>query len=234
MESSNVGAIVFLKLFVRRLKRSDTFQIPEKSVSLHLESEKYIVGTVQRKTYAPEIFCLEQNLPLSKSSHILSLDPFLDYNHLLSIGGRLKHANITLPEKHPLLIPGKHHIAKLMISQVHKDIQPQGRHLTEGALRAAGYWMTGAKRLIALHMHNCVPCRKLRRPLELQKMSDLPPDRLEPCPPFSNVGVDVFGPWNIMTRGSRGGSGQLKRWGVMFSCLTTRAGHIELKCHYLH
>ena len=189
-------------------------------MSLHLETEKYIVSTVQRETYAPEIFCLEQNLPLSKSSHILSLDPFLDYNHLLSIGGRLKHANIPLPEKH--------HIAKLLISQVHEDIQHQGRHLTEGALRAAGYWVTGAKRLIALHMHKCVPCRKLRRPLELQKMSDLPPDRLEPGPPFSIVGVDVFGPWNIMTRRSRGGCGQSKRWAVMFSCLTTRAVHIEL------
>nr|XP_022305787.1 uncharacterized protein LOC111112553 [Crassostrea virginica] len=223
-----VGAIVLLKLYVRRWKRSDTSQIREKSVSLYLETEKYIVRTVQRENYAPEISCLEQNLPLPKSSHILSLDPFLDSNHLLSIGGRLKHANIPLPEKHPLLIPGKHHIAKLLISQVHEDIQHQGRHLTEGSLRAAGYWVTGAKRLISLHVHKCVPCRKLRRPLELQKMSDLPPDRLEPGPPFSNVGVDVFGPWNIMTRRTRGGSAQSKRWAVMFSCLTTRAVHIEL------
>ena len=139
-----------------------------------------------------------------------------------------KHTNIPLPEKNPLLFPGKHYIAKLLISQVHEDIQHQCRHLTEGALRAAGYWVTGAKRLIALHVHKCVPYRKLRRPLELQKMSDLPPDRLEPGPPFSNVGVDVFGPWNIMTRRTRGGSAQSKRWAVMFSCLTTRAVHIEL------
>ena len=47
--------------------------------------------------------------------------------------------------------------------------------------------MTGAKRLIALHMHKCVPRRKLRRPLEFQKMSNLPPERLEPGPSFSNV-----------------------------------------------
>ena len=116
-----------LKLYVRRWKRSDTSQIREKSVSLYLETEKYIVRTVQREIYAPEISCLEQNLPLPKSSHILSLDPFLDSNHLLSIGGRLKHADIPLPEKHPLLIPGKHHIAKLLISKVHEDIQHQGR-----------------------------------------------------------------------------------------------------------
>ena len=126
------------------------------SLRLHLETEKYIVSTVQRETNTLEISCTEQNFPLPKSSQILSVDLFLDSDHLLSIGGRLRHANIPLPEKHPLLIPGKHHI------------------------------------LIALNMHKCVQCHKLRRLLELQMMSNLPPARLEPGPPFSNVGVYVF------------------------------------------
>lgn len=59
-------------------------------------------------------------------------------------------------------------------------------------------------------------------------MSDLPKDRLEPGPPFTNVRLDVFGPWNIVTRRTRGGSAQSKKWAVLFSCLTTRAVHIEL------
>ena len=116
---------------------------------MYLETEKYIVSTERDALWK----YLEQNLPFPKSSHILSFDPFLDYNHLLSIGGRLKHTNIPLPEKRPLLIPGKHHIAKL-ISQVDEDIQHQGRHMTEGALRSAGFRVTGAKRLIALHVVN--------------------------------------------------------------------------------
>lgn len=59
-------------------------------------------------------------------------------------------------------------------------------------------------------------------------MSDLPKDRLDPGPTFTNVGLDVFGPWNIVTRRTRGGRAQSKRWAVLFSCLTTRAVHIEL------
>lgn len=31
-------------------------------------------------------------------------------------------------------------------------------------------------------------------------MADLPADRLDPLPPFTNVGVDAFGPWSIITR----------------------------------
>jgi hypothetical protein len=36
--------------------------------------------------------------------------------------------------------------------------------------------------------------------VEVQKMADLPEDRLTPGPPFSAVGVDTFGPWNVITR----------------------------------
>lgn len=59
-------------------------------------------------------------------------------------------------------------------------------------------------------------------------MADLPSDRLETEPPFTNVGVDCFGPWQIVTRKTRGGQACSKRWAVMFTCLTIRAVHIEV------
>lgn len=68
----------------------------------------------------------------------------------------------------------------------------------------------------------------LRGKLEQQKMADLPADRLTPTPPFTFVGVDTFGPWSIATRRTRGGVANAKRWAIMFSCLVTRAIHIEI------
>jgi hypothetical protein len=59
-------------------------------------------------------------------------------------------------------------------------------------------------------------------------MADLPTDRLTPSPPFTFVGVDVFGPWSITTRRTRGGQANSKRWAVLFTCLVTRAIHIEI------
>lgn len=47
-------------------------------------------------------------------------------------------------------------------------------------------------------------------------------------PPFTNVSLDVFGPWMVMTRRTRGGSADNKRWAVLFTCMSTRAMHIEL------
>jgi hypothetical protein len=59
-------------------------------------------------------------------------------------------------------------------------------------------------------------------------MSNLPAERVTPSAPFSHVGVDVFGPWNIQTRKTRGGVANSKRWAVIFTCLTIRAVHVEV------
>ncbi|KAK3737865.1 hypothetical protein QZH41_007295, partial [Actinostola sp. cb2023] len=59
-------------------------------------------------------------------------------------------------------------------------------------------------------------------------MADLPKDRTEPSPPFTNVGIDVFGPWYVRTRKLRGGAANSKRWGLVLTCLSSRAIHIEL------
>ena len=131
-------------------------------------------------------------------------------------------------EKTPIIIPGKHHIATLIVRHYHEAIYHQGRHLTEGAIRSAGYWITGGKRLINSILHRCVKCRKLRGKLGHQKMSDLPSDRLTPCPPFTYVGVDTFGPWSVVTRRTRGGQASSKRWAIRFSCLVSRGIHIEV------
>ncbi|XP_047444585.1 uncharacterized protein LOC125010221 [Mugil cephalus] len=59
-------------------------------------------------------------------------------------------------------------------------------------------------------------------------MSGLPADRLSSSPPFTHVGVDIFGPWIVTARRTRGGHAQSKRWAAMFTCLSTRAVHIEV------
>ena len=55
-------------------------------------------------------------------------------------------------------------------------------------------------------------------------MSNLPKERVTPNKsPFSTVGIDYFGPLMIKQR-----RGQVKRYGCLFTCFTTRAVHIEI------
>lgn len=51
---------------------------------------------------------------------------------------------------------------------------------------------------------------------------------MKPSPPFTYVGVDCFGAWNVTTRRTRGGSADSKRWTALFTCMCCRAVHIEV------
>ena len=55
-------------------------------------------------------------------------------------------------------------------------------------------------------------------------MADLPEERVVPdLPPFTNVGVDYFGPVDM-----KRGRNIIKRYGVVFTCMTSRAVHLEV------
>ena len=57
-----------------------------------------------------------------------------------------------------------------------------------------------------------------------QQMASLPADRVTPDePPFTNIGIDLFGLIMVKQRRS-----QVKRYGCIFTCLTSRAVHIEI------
>ena len=59
-------------------------------------------------------------------------------------------------------------------------------------------------------------------------MSNLPAVRVRPSPPFTNVGVDLFGPFHIKdTVATRRHNSTSKMWGCVFACLSSRATHFE-------
>ncbi|XP_053400480.1 uncharacterized protein LOC128557280 [Mercenaria mercenaria] len=193
------------------------------NVEFKVDAEETILKEVQEEVYSSEIECLQKSKPVQRNSSLVNLSPMLASKGLLRVGGRLNNASLDTGEKTPVIIPGKSHIAILLVRHHHEKVAHQGRHLTEGAVRSAGFWITGRKRL-----NNSIRCRRLRRPIETQKMSDLPPCRVTASAPFTYVGVDTFGPWSILTRKTRGGANNSNRWAILFSCLYTRAVHVEV------
>ncbi|XP_050419153.2 uncharacterized protein LOC126832434 [Patella vulgata] len=199
-----------------------------KNTEAQLNSERFIIKQVQLETYGKELIKIKADKPLPKDSTIITLDPVIDEYGLLRVGGRLSKAELPFQEKSPIILPASAHISTLIIRHHHELVQHQGRHFTEGAVRAAGFWIVGGKRLISSIIFKCVKCRKLRGKQEFQKMSDLPGNRLKPAPPFTYVGVDTFGPWSVVSRRTRGHQANSKRWAIIFTCLTTRAIHLEV------
>ncbi|XP_061169198.1 uncharacterized protein LOC133178524 [Saccostrea echinata] len=225
-----VRAIAYLKTFIRKYKGVKTSNTGGKLYDTDIisETEHFIIQTVQKEAFGPEIQVIREGRSLNRSS-ILSLSPVLGPDGLLRVGGRLKGKSIVDDlSKHPIIIPKNHHLAKLLIHHFHCKVSHQGRHFTDGAVRAAGFWIVGSKRMISSEINKCVICRKLRGKLGWQQMACLPEDRVTPSPPFSYVGVDTFGPWAIVHRRTRGSSANQKRWALLFTCMVTRAVHIEV------
>lgn len=191
------------------------------------QTKHVITKAAQEEFFSLERAALETTQSVPNNSTLLKLNPILKDN-LICVGGRLKHAQINATEKNPIILPKNSHISLLLVRQYHEQVKHQGQHFTEGALRTAGYWIIGGKHLIASVLHKCVTCRRLRRKVEQQLMADLPPERLHVSPPFTYVGVDVFGPWTVVSRRTRGGHAKSKRWAMLFCCMTSRAVHIEI------
>ena len=191
-------------------------------------AEMVMIKNVRQETFVKRLGQIKSGTKLSKGSPLSKLNPVIDSDGMLRVGGRLGRAELNVEERHPIILPGSNHITRLIARHHHHEVKHQGRHFTHGAIRAKGYWIIGGKRLVNSVIHHCVKCRKLRGQQVQQRMADLPIQRLTPAPPFTFVGVDVFGPWQIITRRTRGGAACNKRWAVIFTCLTVRAIHIEL------
>ena len=69
----------------------------------------------------------------------------------------------------------------------------------------------------------CVLCKLFRGQPTPQKMSDLPGKRLTDEPPFSYCGIDMFGPFS-----TKEGRKEMKRYGLIFTCFSCRAIHLEM------
>ena len=184
------------------------------------EADHVILKMCQREAF-PEEVNIQSRGGVNKSSKLRKLDPFMQ-NGLLRVGGRLRQSSLSMELKHPVIVPKSSHIASLIVDHYHCKTHHSGRGITLSAIRAAGYWIIDARSKVSAHIRNCVVCKRLRGTPQGQKMADLPQDRTKEAAPFTYSAVDAFGPFFIREKRS-----DVKRWGLLFTCLSSRAVHIE-------
>ena len=163
---------------------------------------------------------------VKSSSAIYKLNPFI-MDDVIRIGGRLKHSNLSYDAKNQILLPGNLPFTRLLLQDIHKRIGHREKHRMLAELRQR-FWIPRAGQLIKSMLSKCVDCRMYFAYPEGQHMADLPSDRgIGDLPAFTYVGVDYFGPIEV----KRGRTVQ-KRYGVIFTCSSSRAVHLEVS-HYL-
>ena len=169
---------------------------PDQHLSLSdlRKAESLMMKTVQGEVYRREIQSLENSTTHSqmiltqiKNSSLYRLQPFLDNQGILRVGGRLRRGDMEYVEKHPAILPKSSHLTTLTIRHYHEKVHHQGKQIAHGKIRDAGIWIVGASQRISSYINQCITCKKLRGKPLTQFMSDLPTDRLVTPPPFTNV-----------------------------------------------
>ncbi|KAG1697676.1 hypothetical protein GQR58_005904 [Nymphon striatum] len=224
---SNVMQFCFKLINTIKL-RSKSPQIKQLPVSKH-NAEIMLILSAQKETY-PEVFGqLNRNKRLLENHKICKLSPFLDKDNLLRVGGRIKNADLPFDHKHPILIPANHDISKRIIQYFHQEVGHQGRVVTHSYIRQQGYYLENGRRAIRDYLSCCAICKRLRAEPCDQLMADLPADRVERSPPFTNTGIDVFGPYFVHDGvNTRRTSATKKVHVLLLTCLVTRGIHLEM------
>ena len=121
------------------------------------------------------------------------LKPFLDEINLIRIGGRLRNAEIPFEAKHQILIP-KGYVAELIATMYHTSSAHTGVNQTLSEVRQK-YWLLNGRVTTKKIIRSCVVCQRYNAKPEIPNMADLPKNRMDlNQPPFTNTGVDFFGP----------------------------------------
>lgn len=194
-----------------------------------LRAREYWLKYVQSLCFSDDIDVLLRGKVLSKSSRIKSLDPYLDPQGLLRVGGRIQDSVLPFDCQHPIIL-GNHFVTRLLIANAHLRTLHGGSTLTLRLLFER-FWIVRAKVLVKSVIAHCVPCTRSRGVLCSQRMANLPEPRVTRSRPFQHVGVDYAGPVAVKSFGGRGFRAH-KAYIAVFVCLSIRAIHLELVFDY--
>ena len=152
-----------------------------------------------------------------------TLSPFIDDKGIIRVGGRVDPNLLSYDGKGPALLPYDHWISTLVTRDAHKAGHPGVAATTAKTRRR--YWIIKGSNLAKIIKSRCTFCREMEAKVETQLMANLPSCRLQPyTPPFLYTSCDYFGPVKVKV----GRNKTAKHYGVIFTCLNTRAVHCEI------
>ncbi|XP_076653517.1 uncharacterized protein LOC143359464 [Halictus rubicundus] len=130
------------------LKAVTCFVANTNTIDLFTRCSSYT--TLQRTSqFGNEIKCLQAKNTTSKC-RIASLNPFLDEDAVLRVGGRLQKSDLPYDQKHPILLPSRHRLTDLIIRETREKHHHTGIQTTLHILRQRFWLLDGRNQLNTL------------------------------------------------------------------------------------
>uniref|UniRef100_A0A7I4Y6K3 Integrase catalytic domain-containing protein n=1 Tax=Haemonchus contortus TaxID=6289 RepID=A0A7I4Y6K3_HAECO len=144
-------------------------------------------------------------------------------NGIYRCQGRLANSHLGFDAMNPILLVPNHALTKIIVMHVHKKSGHQGVAGTLAELQTK-YWLPKGRQVVKKIIRECVTCIKAQgAPYQYPPAPALPSERVSISRPFENIGLDYAGPFLVRTEGNQ----HEKRWICLYTCMATRAIHLE-------
>lgn len=195
------------------------------SITEIAEAERFYVSKAQINAFGDELSRLKANQLVRRNSALIRLIPFIDEHGLIRVGGRLANAPIRYSSKHPILLPSKSIVTRLIFDYEHRRLMHAGPQALFAHV-SHNYWPLRGREIARKTIHHCIQCFRTRLTFSSPLMAPLPRERVTMIRAFSKTGVDYCGP--IMVRSGLRKVTPIKTYICVFVCMVTRAIHLEL------
>ncbi|XP_055590061.1 uncharacterized protein LOC129742214 [Uranotaenia lowii] len=192
------------------------------------KAEEYHIRCAQMHSYESEIAALKSNPPrtIPKKSPLYKLSPFVDSQGILRVRGRTSCCEYLIYDTvNPIILPWNHTLAHKIVAFYHNKYHHLLKETVLNEVKQR-YYIARLRGVFDKVKKTCVRCKIREARPQPPMMADLPKGRLSAfTKPFTHTGIDYFGPIEVAV-----GRRVEKRWGVLLTCLTIRAVHLELAC----
>ncbi|KHJ87535.1 hypothetical protein OESDEN_12690, partial [Oesophagostomum dentatum] len=143
-----------------------------------------------------------------------------DEHGIIRHESRIQNATLPLDTRSPIHVTGNSELARLILTHIHRTNAHCGISHTLAIARQR-FWIPQPSRTAKKFLNSCVICKRSHGlPFGAPEMPPLPSDRVVITKPFQNVGCDFLGPYRS--------DKDDKMYICLYTCLTTRAVHLEV------
>ena len=205
---------------LRAVDRFKTEKKTDSSLPITLTPQEIVAAEILWIFHAQESI-LQKDFNALKSQ----LGLFRDDRRLWRCGGRLQNSEIPYSAKHPILLPRNHPFTALIDRDAHQRVAHNRVKETLTEVRRR-YWIVKGRSLTRATVHRCTICKKYEgAPFRGPPPPPLPEFRVKEDPAFTYTGVDFAGPLFVRSGSSNDST---KVWICVFTCLVTRAIHLDI------